>query len=74
MAGLIQREEHDTYFLTEVRQTKEVCNKAVTYEPALARKSGESILAFWPKTDMNNKSVNKDVYLKTLVQKMLQII
>ena len=41
----------------------------MTYEPALARKSGESILAFWPKTDMNNKSVNKDVYLKMVSPK-----
>ena len=29
------------------KKYNEVCNRAVTYEPALARKSGELILAFW---------------------------
>ena len=61
MAGLIQREERDTYFLTEVRQTKEVCNRAVTYRPPQARIPRAQVLPFWSKNDMD--SVNKTFYL-----------
>ena len=32
---------------------KEVCNRGLTYQPALARKSGESILEFGSKIDID---------------------
>ena len=38
-------------------QAKEVCNRSMTYQPALARNPRELILAFLFKTDMY--SVNK---------------
>jgi len=53
---------------------KEVCNRAVIYQRALARNSGESILAFWSKTGMD--LVNKKFCLAPDVKmvKMLQMI
>ena len=35
-------------------QAKEVCNRSVYYQPALARNPRESILAFLFKTDMDS--------------------
>ena len=40
---------------------KEVCNRTVIYQPALARKSEGSIIALWSKNDMD--SVNKNFCL-----------
>ena len=57
--------------------SKEVCNRAVTYQPALARNSRAQILAFWSKkTDMD--SVNETFCFAPVVKmirpKMLQFI
>ena len=49
---------------------KEVCNRAVTYQPALAKKSGEPILAIWLKTEVD--SVNKILCLTSDVTMVRQ--
>ena len=41
------------YHIPNVACAKEVCNRAVTYQPALARKSRKSILALWSKTELD---------------------
>jgi hypothetical protein len=46
---------------------KEVCNRAMTYQPALVRNCGVSIVAFLSKNDMD--SVKKYLFGTSLDQK-----
>ena len=54
------------FVVQKLCNAKEVCNRALTYQPALARKSGESILVFGSKIDIY--SVNKNFCLPPAVK------
>ena len=46
--------EINMFIVQKFFNAKEVCNRGLTYQPALARKSGESILVFWSKIDIDS--------------------